>query len=223
MEVNTVMRKCRLAANLMCVVVCLLCVVLWVRSYFASDSLCFLWSDEAALRMRETLVHANRGRIVITKRYLNFDTLEALQFTADALGHLGDYRGYSDEPPGLSYHHGKVFENEPHPSSVLGRLGIWMHNDTFEYKVPIARLVPTTQKLGTMSSTSVEATFPIWLALVIFLPLPVVSLYRGQRRRRLSRIGKCAKCGYDLRASVGRCPECGTAIVPLAGLKGKES
>jgi hypothetical protein len=45
-------------------------------------------------------------------------------------------------------------------------------------------------------------------------PLPLawlVSLYvRAWKRRNAMRSGLCRSCGYDLRASPNRCPECGT-------------
>lgn len=51
----------------------------------------------------------------------------------------------------------------------------------------------------------------------IFLLLLIVPLihagiwYRHRRRERLKLdgIGRCGKCGYDLRATTGACPECG--------------
>ena len=56
------------------------------------------------------------------------------------------------------------------------------------------------------------ADAPPWLGVAAAAPLPVawlaVRLTRSVRGRRLA--GKCRSCGYDLRATPGRCPECGT-------------
>ena len=35
---------------------------------------------------------------------------------------------------------------------------------------------------------------------------------RREQKRKAQMIGKCSICGYDLRASKDRCPECGTPI-----------
>jgi hypothetical protein len=51
--------------------------------------------------------------------------------------------------------------------------------------------------------------FPTWLAALAFAPLPGIVLTRAIRRRRRVREGHCRKCGYDLRATPDRCPECG--------------
>jgi hypothetical protein len=52
---------------------------------------------------------------------------------------------------------------------------------------------------------------PHWLAIAILTPVVAWIVYRAWRIRIADRIarGLCPRCGYDLRASPQRCPECG--------------
>jgi hypothetical protein len=50
---------------------------------------------------------------------------------------------------------------------------------------------------------------PHWLFLPPLAVLPAAVASRRWTCRRRDALGLCAACGYDLRATPGRCPECG--------------
>ncbi len=52
---------------------------------------------------------------------------------------------------------------------------------------------------------------PHWLIVLATVVLPVAWAMHFRRTRHRNREGLCFVCGYDLRATPDRCPECGTA------------
>ncbi len=57
-----------------------------------------------------------------------------------------------------------------------------------------------------------NARLPLWLPALLCLAGSCLSLFHGRRRRKRKKLGLCVKCGYDLRASKDRCPECGESF-----------
>ncbi|MFI5380142.1 MAG: hypothetical protein ACHRHE_12655 [Tepidisphaerales bacterium] len=64
-------------------------------------------------------------------------------------------------------------------------------------------------------------TVPHWFLILLTLAFPASVYWRARRKRRRKQrriaLGLCPMCGYDLRASPDRCPECGTATPARAG------
>jgi hypothetical protein len=81
----------------------------------------------------------------------------------------------------------------------------WSHAGFFAFT---AETYPGRQ--GT--SSFAEAGVPYWFLVALCL----IAIAWGHFRRRRQRLAKahqfCVKCGYDLRASSERCPECGTEV-----------
>jgi hypothetical protein len=59
--------------------------------------------------------------------------------------------------------------------------------------------------------------FPHWFLAVLAAIIPALRVRAESRTRRHRRIGQCRKCGYDLRATPQRCPECGA--VPVSAVE----
>ena len=59
-------------------------------------------------------------------------------------------------------------------------------------------------------------TAPGWLVALVFAIPPVMWLRFRRRLHERAIAGRCETCGYDLRASPERCPECGDEVTHSA-------
>ena len=57
-----------------------------------------------------------------------------------------------------------------------------------------------------------RVAIPFWIPASLFSIILLPPLVQSYRRRKRRKLGLCVKCGYDLRASKDRCPECGAAF-----------
>ena len=159
-------------------------VVLWVRSYWASDNLQYTrvqlaWNET---EVRQIIVTTDKGNAAVTV-------------------HRQIWNGTSEKVIALfGYVRGVVHESYPavnHP--VLGtRYPLGFGFDHIDHS-------DTDQVEGVWT-----VTFPLWAGALLTAALPAVRL--AHRARRIHRPGLCPSCAYDLRATPRRCPECGTPV-----------
>jgi hypothetical protein len=86
-----------------------------------------------------------------------------------------------------------------------GVVGFWV----------VRRTTPAPLRPGQRPDYDVRDVFvPYWFLAAVTGVLPLLQLVRALRRRARRRRGLCVHCGYDLRETSGRCPECGTTAAP---------
>jgi hypothetical protein len=101
---------------------------------------------------------------------------------------------------------------------------VWANNTALGYQIGSLKITHgTTTLLPQLSSNGDSRNMvvvqheivqmPYWMLIVFFMLIlvwPAVRFSRVVLARHRLRKHLCVACGYDLRASPGRCPECGT-------------
>ena len=172
-------------------------VVLWVRSYKVNDT--FGWYSDhwaaSGVRLSAWGVTSDSGGLALfrLRRWTTFPPY--MRDMADAVPSFRGFNHIRENPVAYPYMH-----------DYGGRA--WLGFGLFKSPKasPILHALPWVPPL---TDDDRFLVLPFWSAAVVAGLLPILALgrcVRGQLRRFR---GGCPSCGYDMRATPGRCPECG--------------
>jgi hypothetical protein len=187
----------RYALNALTVLSLLLCVatiVLWVRSYWVISYLRFdaHWDSGHWLHLEDGTAVSCTGELhyAWSRQLLGPNPeMRVIAFTRSVT------RFETPMTPRWQANRGGTM-----PATYIG-FGYAIHEST--------RLLSAPDP-ATLTGTWQTVAVPYWGVTVSLALLPGVRGLIGWRRRRSALIGnQCRVCAYDLRATPGRCPECG--------------
>jgi hypothetical protein len=168
-------------------ILCIATVVLWVRSYWVQDRIDYQKTDTARFTFTGYAFSSNHGSLYVIMDRQVFREAEYLNF----------YVLERKSSEGFSYHRYPSRPDQLPRDSFWNKLGFSM---VLEYD---------TADVNSQFSLFPRAFVPHWFVVLLTALSPAIVVFRAIRKRRVRAAGLCPKCGYDLRATPQRCPECG--------------
>lgn len=181
---STIKAVLRIVLNTLTAVLLLLSVAataFWLRSHVVGDTL--RWEERRGYVETKFAFDSAAGGVMLCRHWYHWE-------------HLSDDAPIKREPDYKRFD----WERDKHPrrwADGINRPTFW---DRVGFDVLISRS-PTY--------TFHRLVVPYWFVVLVLAVAPGWRLTRWWRRRRQRRLGHCFVCGYDIRATPDRCPECG--------------
>lgn len=179
--------------------VCIAAAGIWIRSYFVQDEISVRVRAPAPPNGRATWVGVMSlwGKLVLTRLVHQPDDARESGWTVSGVrgsdGPRPVWRTQAATPP-------YVYQ----PQHIWERMGFRIDESSV--------IVTSSIVFFERAYDSLTVTVPLWaVSLVSGLPPLLWGILYG-RKRNWRAAGRCSRCGYDLRASPNRCPECGKPV-----------
>jgi hypothetical protein len=190
------LRRLATVAALVSLLLCVASVVMWARSYWKSDWWSRFSYNVQTHEYRQQFLGSEAGKAATILWSYKIDDSSAEKMEARTA--RGEFSNRWSKGA-----FGVLWPTRQH----------WWESGLFAKRyTEVRRSVPGVGQ-------GVMVIVPHWILVVVFSIWPVVWGLRWWRRERKLRAGLCWNCGYDLRATPGRCPECGEERTQMSELR----